>query len=67
MFYIQVEPQVHAAQARWTHPLRAGDRIFKIAISEPCKREPSLCSSVLRIRDVYRGSRIRIFSIPDPG
>jgi hypothetical protein len=23
--------------------------------------------SVLRIRDVYPGSRIRIFSIPDPG
>jgi hypothetical protein len=26
-----------------------------------------VCVPVLRIRDVYPGSRIRLFSIPDPG
>jgi hypothetical protein len=40
--------------------------LFGVRLSNEKIRQSALIPAVLRIRDVYPRSRIRIFSIPDP-
>jgi hypothetical protein len=58
--------------SEWWQPRHVHSNITRLAFcrfvgSEEMKSAEQRRKPVLRIRDVYPGSRIRLFSIPDPG